>query len=225
MLLPVQKYQLSISYNVRQIRTTCNDLKIVLFRKSARPIRTARAIQTFASCRLMSSPYVLESDDEPQSKRARIEAEAVDSKHQTSNLKDSPDPVNPSSLAYRLGQYGSAHAGPTSAERLVGISGYVNTTLPPFVAAIIKHRFTDFLVWEISKGGHLVKLTDIARPTTPAFTSTTNDGQEGSNEGEGEEVIKLEEFMSKEKLEELQTFFETGLSKDAVIYTDVCSLS
>ena len=171
----------------------------------------------------MSSPSSLDTGG-PPAKRPRIEEpeDAVEPEASTSTSSCSPF-----SLAYRLGQYSRAAAGTTSSERLVGISGYVNPQLPAFDSAIIKHRFTDFLVWEISKGGEVVRLRDISRPVLQAPVAANGNRDKVENVDQEEEeaqAIKLEDYMIPEKLEELQKFFESGLTKDKQILSEVCKL-
>lgn len=48
-------------------------------------------------------------------------------------------------------------------ESSVGISQYVDAALPAF-SAIIKHRFTDFLVNEVNLAGKVIELKSIQRP-------------------------------------------------------------
>lgn len=48
-------------------------------------------------------------------------------------------------------------------EQQVGIQCYINTHLPAF-SAILKHRFTDFLVYEVDSSGEVVRLKDISDP-------------------------------------------------------------
>ncbi|SCV68367.1 BQ2448_488 [Microbotryum intermedium] len=45
----------------------------------------------------------------------------------------------------------------------VGITEYVNRDVPPF-AAIIKHRFTDFMVFEVGLDGQVLRMKDILGP-------------------------------------------------------------
>lgn len=51
-------------------------------------------------------------------------------------------------------------------EEQVGIKCYISTHLPAF-SAILKHRFTDFLVYEVDKSGQVVRLKDISEPHEP----------------------------------------------------------
>ena len=131
------------------------------------------------------------------------------------------------SLAYRIAQ---AEKGSPSSESLVGITSYVNPDLPPFEHAIIKHRFTDFLVWEIARGGRLVKLKNISRPDAAAITSTATENAASdttpAEESKQEEatVPELKDFLSEEKVKELQAFFNKGKTPETEaesILTDV----
>jgi len=74
---------------------------------------------------------------------------------------------------------------PRTNSATVGITEYVDASIPAF-SAIIKHRFTDFLVYEVSKSGKVVELNDITRPPNedvpnpeaePKKPSLTADGQ------------------------------------------------
>lgn len=154
-----------------------------------------------------------DSPEAPPSKRQRVEepVEAVPSEF---------------SLAHRIAQ---AENGAPSAERLVGISSYVNPELPAFEHAIIKHRFTDFLVWEIARGGQVVKLKNISRPESSAAAITPSDenaapGDTDETKQEEAAVPELKDFLSEEKLKELQAFFEKGRSPETesdTVLTDV----
>lgn len=60
-----------------------------------------------------------------------------------------------------------------STELQVGITQYLNKNLAPF-HAIIKHRFTDFLVFELTPDGNVLHLNNINNPaTTAAATAAT----------------------------------------------------
>lgn len=187
--------------------------------------------------------------EEPPAKRARVDADAEEGAvtavdHPAVTQKH----TNPLSLAHRLalrnapndnGESIDVQERP-SAEQLVGISAYVNSSVSSFKRAIIKHRFTDFLVWEIARGGEVVRLKDIGRPETvypvaqdaeqkdketAASDTTATDridgGQGTENVAQSENVADLKEFMNPEKLEELETFFKAGKVKDAAMRTDV----
>ena len=52
---------------------------------------------------------------------------------------------------------------PRITESSVGITQYVDAAVPAF-SAIIKHRFTDFLVNEVNKAGKVIELKSIQRP-------------------------------------------------------------
>lgn len=167
------------------------------------------------------------SVDEPPSKRARIDPEAPkDEGNATSSVEAKSQDINPNSLAFRLAQYVE-----TSSESLVGISGYVNPNLPPFDSGIIKHRFTDFLVWEIAKGGEVVRLKDIAKPVAPSEPESQKEeneaaqnGKDGGNDAEAKdekELPKLEDFVTPEKAKEVQAFFEAGKASNVSVSTDV----
>lgn len=52
---------------------------------------------------------------------------------------------------------------PHMTEQAAGITQYVDAAVPAF-SAIIKHRFTDFLVYEVTKAGQVVELKNIQRP-------------------------------------------------------------
>jgi hypothetical protein len=109
------------------------------------------------------------------------------------------------SLAYRLSQIPDGVA----TERHVGITSYVNPDLPAFEHAIIKHRFTDFHVWEIAKGGRVVRLKDISRPITSAAITSTSDenaqidtaSAEQQKQQEEEVIPQLKDLVSEEKVQ------------------------
>jgi hypothetical protein len=140
---------------------------------------------------------------EPPAKRVRLDETAL----ANGNVPEKkPDPL---SLESRLSQHSS-----DSAEQLVGISAYVNPAVPAFESAIIKHRFTDFMVWEISKAGKVVKLENIERPETKTVLS-----EEAKQDDES--TINLEDHMTNAKVEELQAFVQAGKSANAKLYSDV----
>jgi len=49
-------------------------------------------------------------------------------------------------------------------EHQVGISKYINPNLPTF-SAILKHRFTDFMVHEVNTSDQVIHLNDIGDPS------------------------------------------------------------
>lgn len=160
-----------------------------------------------------------EPSEEHSSKRQRAEevpAGAVDTAAAPSEY----------SLASRIAQLENGSA---SSESLVGITSYVNPDLPAFEHAIIKHRFTDFLVWEIARGGRVVKLKDISRPDgKAAITSSTGENatsaKDAADKQTEEAVPELKDFISEEKLGELQAFFEKGRTPETEstsVLTDV----
>lgn len=163
-----------------------------------------------------------ERSEEPSSKRQR--AEEVPAGAGADAVAAAPSEY---SLASRIAQLENGSA---SSESLVGITSYVNPDLPAFEHAIIKHRFTDFLVWEIARGGRVVKLKDISRPDgNAAITSSTSENAASAKEADAkqqpeETVPELKEFISEEKLGELQAFFEKGRTPETEstsVLTDV----
>lgn len=104
----------------------------------------------------------------------------------------------------------------SSAEELVGISGYINPDLPAFTDAIIKHRFTDFLVWEINQNGQVVRLKDIARPLPAAKSEPSNDRDSPTKEhGEAKE-LSLSDLVSEQQLREIEDLAADGSSKGSI---------
>lgn len=153
---------------------------------------------------------------QPPSKRIRLDSASLQNEADCDNnvaLKR----LNPLSLASRLQL---AKLDTTSAEQLVGIRGYVNASVPPISNAIIKHRFTDFLVWEISQSGEVVRLKNIARPIPSPDTTASSDFQENGAESvpsEDAENVNLLDYMSSEKLQALQRFVDAGPNDDSII--------
>ncbi|KAK4691535.1 hypothetical protein P7C70_g9326, partial [Phenoliferia sp. Uapishka_3] len=87
-----------------------------------------------------------------------------------------------------------------SEEPEVGITEYVDPDIPPF-SGIIKHRFTDFLVFEVGMDGQVIRLKDTkspAKPVAPVVEGTAQtDGGGAPSEAEplwnekSEEAAKL----------------------------------
>lgn len=166
------------------------------------------------------------TSDEPPLKRQRIlEPESIVVLNETpvqASKEDEEESQIEHSLAFRLSQI---EPGTLSSESSVGINSYVNPDLPAFEHAVIKHRFTDFLVWEITREGEVVRLHDISRPATvvaaPTSTSTpenaiastsgSKEGQQADNDPKPDLLPNLEDFMSKDKAQELRDFFGDGV--------------
>ena len=151
----------------------------------------------------------------PAKKRARLD-DADQPQEQDPSATTQQPQLDPESLAYRLAQY-SSHSDSRAGEALVGISDYVNPSLPPFKSAIIKHRFTDFIVWEIereSHGGKVVRLKDISRPVPAVLEDKEKEEDTPKEEEEKpeEQDLKLEDYMTELKVQELKTFVEQGSS-------------
>lgn len=136
------------------------------------------------------------------------------------------DSSNPQSLAWRLKQYSGLNSDNAASEALAGISGYVNPSVPAFAKAIIKHRFTDFLVWEIARGREVVRLKDIARPETPAPAPTVADAEEDAFQTDGtatgakaapQEEPELATLVDAEKLQEIESLHAEGKSSKSVL--------
>jgi len=133
------------------------------------------------------------------------------------------DPDNPQSLAWHLKQFTGVASENNAAEALAGISGYVNPSVPAFASAIIKHRFTDFLVWEIARGGEVVRLKNIARPETPAMQPQPEQGKQEDKPAAAEveaaqpEEPTLESLVDAVKLEEIEGLAAGGKSDSNVL--------
>lgn len=125
------------------------------------------------------------------------------------------------SLAYRL-QHSRE-----STESLVGIAGYVNDSLPAFSSAVIKHRFTDFIVWEIDRVGAVVRLNEIARPATRSEEEQEVHREQEQEQGEHQEEAKpnLRDIILNEvKVKEFEEFVQKGKGNGtAEMFSDVCS--
>ena len=159
--------------------------------------------------------------DSTSSNKREASPEAAQSDAKRVRVEPEQQQLDPESLAYRLAQYSDKSA---SAESLVGISGYVNPDLPPFSSAIIKHRFTDFLVWEMDRQGQVVRLKDISRPVT---VIPDEEKQQDTPAKEEEEAprIDLQDFMTQDKIQELQAFVEQGKQEGKTeMFSDVCSI-
>ncbi|OAV88384.1 hypothetical protein PTTG_08201 [Puccinia triticina 1-1 BBBD Race 1] len=98
-------------------------------------------------------------------------------------------------------------------EQQVGISKYINPNLPTF-SAILKHRFTDFMVHEVNTSDQVIHLKDIGDPSKEAprepapelpkvKTHNQNEWPENAHE-------KLLDVLGQEKLTALQSFVEHG---------------
>lgn len=98
-------------------------------------------------------------------------------------------------------------------ELQVGISRYINPHLPTF-SAILKHRFTDFLVHEVDASDQIVHLKDIGNPSKKPSLETAPKPVKVEAETDvawpptADE--RLIEILAKEKLEELQSFVLHG---------------
>jgi len=97
--------------------------------------------------RNMSSP--------PAAKRARLEAET------TTDVLPSLSSVEDLKIRYPC--LADPLTAPAITEQDCGMTQYVDPTVPS-LTAIIKHRFTDFLVYEVDIHGKVVQLKDTKRP-------------------------------------------------------------
>ncbi|KAH9814612.1 pseudouridine synthase [Melampsora americana] len=103
---------------------------------------------------------------------------------------------------------------PYLSEEQVGIQCYINQHLPSF-SAILKHRFTDFLVYEVDKNDEVIRLKDIENPCKDEEVRNTQ-----ASKGPKETVDpkewpsnadeKLVEILNKDKLAELKMFVARG---------------
>jgi len=98
-------------------------------------------------------------------------------------------------------------------EHQVGISKYINPNLPTF-SAILKHRFTDFMVHEVNTSDQVIHLNDIGDPSKdrkidPAPEPPKPKAQK-LNEWPENASEKLLEILSQEKLMALKSFVEYG---------------
>ncbi|PLW53999.1 hypothetical protein PCANC_06857 [Puccinia coronata f. sp. avenae] len=101
-------------------------------------------------------------------------------------------------------------------EQQVGISKYINPNLPTF-SAILKHRFTDFMVHEVDTTDHIIRLKDISDPSQelardPVPELPKVEAQQ-LNEWPQNAQEKLSGILSQEKITELQNLVERGPSQ------------
>ncbi|KAG0145102.1 hypothetical protein CROQUDRAFT_108012 [Cronartium quercuum f. sp. fusiforme G11] len=110
-------------------------------------------------------------------------------------------------------------------EEQVGIQCYINTHLPTF-SAILKHRFTDFLVYEVDKAGEVVRLKDITEHREPGeepapVSKNEKDGQKDTaaskaayaTEWPADGEAKLVGILSEQKIAQLKEFVCRGPQK------------
>ncbi|KAH9441108.1 hypothetical protein H4Q26_013066 [Puccinia striiformis f. sp. tritici PST-130] len=98
-------------------------------------------------------------------------------------------------------------------EQQVGISKYINPDLPTF-SAILKHRFTDFMVHEVNKSDQVIHLRDIGDPakevTVDPTPKTPKPKAQSHNEWPENAQEKLLDILGSEKLAALRSFVEHG---------------
>ncbi|KAL8279139.1 hypothetical protein RQP46_008395 [Phenoliferia psychrophenolica] len=127
---------------------------------------------------------------------------------------------NPFSWAGEGGLFGSlveTLGRRASTEPEVGISEYVDPDIPPF-SGIIKHRFTDFLVFEVGMDGEVIRLKDIKSPAKPKAPPAEGGADEGKDAAP---VVALplwndaseaaaKELIPEDKFEEFKAFVLAG---------------
>jgi len=98
-------------------------------------------------------------------------------------------------------------------EHQVGISKYINPNLPTF-SAILKHRFTDFMVHEVNTSDQVIHLNDIGDPSKDRKSDPAPEPPKPKaqklNEWPENASEKLLEILSQEKLMALKSFVEYG---------------
>ncbi|EGG02373.1 uncharacterized protein MELLADRAFT_91467 [Melampsora larici-populina 98AG31] len=103
---------------------------------------------------------------------------------------------------------------PYLSEEQVGIQCYINQHLPSF-SAILKHRFTDFLVYEVDRFGEIVRLKEIENPSKDKEVGNTQVSKGPKEVVDVKEWPvdcdeKLIEILGNEKFEELKGFVARG---------------
>ncbi|KAA1067621.1 hypothetical protein PGT21_011657 [Puccinia graminis f. sp. tritici] len=98
-------------------------------------------------------------------------------------------------------------------EQQVGICKYINPNLPTF-SAILKHRFTDFMVHEVNTSDQVIHLKDIGdpskEPTRDPAPELPKLKPQSLNEWPETAQEKLTDILGQEKLAALKKFVEHG---------------
>ena len=100
----------------------------------------------------------------PPAKRVKLDEPEAVVIPDVKPVEDSkPDAASLDALKARYPCLTDSLNAPHITESSVGISQYVDAAVPAF-SAIIKHRFTDFLVNEVNLAGKVIELKSIQRP-------------------------------------------------------------
>lgn len=84
----------------------------------------------------------------------------------TKKARLSPSPVDAADTAAPFTNPDASNVSQTDAEIAVGITEYVNPTLPSWTG-VLKQRYTDFLVNEVDEAGNVVHLKSTRAPKAP----------------------------------------------------------
>ncbi|MBW0499794.1 hypothetical protein O181_039509 [Austropuccinia psidii MF-1] len=108
-------------------------------------------------------------------------------------------------------------------EEQVGISKHINPNLPTF-SAILKHRFTDFLVYEVNTSDQVIRLRDIGDPRPSKGVENSDKPAKSQlsvpTEWPEDADAKLETILGKDKLLLLQKYVSHGPPKKKIFVSN-----